>query len=131
MVLLLLLLGAILGFVFRRRIQRWLEGLEGPIGRMRGNRREDDEMVENNMPAYNYNNINMANQNAVYVDPNANYQVPPPQNYQPNMQAYYAPPPQQLNPYVTEPVNPVPSRVNLSDASKARTDQGINPYERW
>lgn len=101
MVFLLLLLGVILGFAFRRRIQQWLEGLEGPIGRMRGNRREDDAMVDNNMAAYNYNNINMANPNAVYVDPNPNYRVSPPQNYQPSMQAYYAPPPQQLNPYET------------------------------
>lgn len=130
MVFLLLLLSVILGFVFRRRIQRWLEGLEGPIGRMRGNRREDDEMVNNNMPEYNYNNINMANQNAAYIDPNANYRIAPPQNYQANMQAYYAPPPQQLNPYETEAINPVPARTQLSDASKARTDQGVNPYER-
>lgn len=130
MVLLLLLLGVILGFVFRRRIQQWLEGLEGPIGRMRGNRREDGEMGDNNMPAYNYNNINMVNPNTAYVDPNANYRIPPPQNYQPNMQAYYAPPPQQLNPYETEAIKPTTSRVQLSDASKARTDTGINPYER-
>jgi hypothetical protein len=133
MVIIILLLGLIVGFVFRKKIQRWLESLEGPIGRLRNNRQEDQEDIMHNQNAYNYNNMQMGNPNIAYNDPNSSYRYAPPANYQANIPNYYHAPQPIIpsNPYEIN-MKPTPQQSQLNDeTTQARNNnEGVNPYMR-
>jgi len=128
MVFLILLFIALLGFIFRKKIQRWLDTLEGPIGRLRGNRNPDNDRYSNN-------------NNGFVIPQSANFQVinnqyPQPNQNIPNFQNYYYPPNQNYNyvPNQAPVVQSVPlqrSQVNdVTNAYRQDVQLGVNPYIR-
>lgn len=130
-----ILIVVVLAVIFRKRIQQWLDGLEGPIGRLRNDRNEEPAMQGNH---YNYAQMEMPAQNINYANPNSNYQYVPPQNppiyphvYQYNQPnpppAYYMPP--QPNPYETHSLPQTQSiLLNDNDIQRRINGSGVNPY---
>lgn len=132
-----ILVVVVLAVIFRKRIQQWLESLEGPIARMR-NRNDGQDMQE--QQHYNYAQMDMPAQNINYADPNSAYRYQPSQNLpiyppippnypqaynQPSPPAYYTPP--QSNPYETRPsLNQ--SNLNDNDIQRRINGSGVNPY---
>jgi hypothetical protein len=138
MIIALVFVAVVLAFVFRKRIQQWLETFEGPIARLRNNRNEEEDLQAQN--GYNYSSMQMAPQNINYNDPNSAYQYAPPQNspiypanYQQSSQfirpAYYMPPqPPQANPYETNQAQLNDNEVQARYNNSMIKGSGVNPY---